>query len=1273
MKTTFNRFQSPLFAAATVLALPAASAATWNGATSASWATAGNWTGTPPDNVTPQPVVYDASSVANLAQSLNGSYTLTGITVGSITGAVTVGHATGNVLTIGSSGIGMSAATQNLSILTSANVAGNIDIAANQTWNVASGRTLTLFNASNTQNARLTGSANIEKTGAGTVLLSVGDITSTGTALDNNGNDTFTGNWTITAGKIQGQRNATHAWGRGGITLNGGTIAQTNGNWTWSNNIDVSAASVIGTDSSNGLGRTLKLLGNLTSSNSSGLTFANSTTGGTRTDDVGFVLAGSAASTYTTTTISANSRVRVGGNATASVTGDGFNAGNRGSLGSGDVTLSAANSELAFTRTDAHTVANNISGLGTVVVGGNTSAQAGTSSQVVTLSGTNTYTGATRVSRSRLNLTGSLTSAVSLDNSGSISGTGSTTGLLTFATGTNIALAGGATTTSLTSNGVTFSGSSQVIFLSAPVSSTVYDVLTYGAGTVTNPGNLLSNYRGTLTNDVTNQKFTFTAGEFGATRTWNTTDGFWEAGLDENFAEGDKIFYSGDIVTFNNPATASTVTLVGTLAPASLTVNNTNDFTFSGSGSLIGAMTLTKTGTGILTLSTANSYTGGTSVSGGTLKLGNAAGLGGGTVTVGSGATLDVAGYAPTNAINLSGTGNGTNPALWNSATTFTSLAGTITLSADATVGHAATDASNSLVLGSLNLNGNKLSINAGSVYLAIQNIPSGNIDINNGGTLYSQNGGTLTSVTGTITINAGGKFETRDTNNTTMTSVHNIALNGGTLATATITNNNGGGGGTTLKNNIQVDATNGGTINGNNTGFGINLRLAGELSGTGPLTLTGGRGVEFRGECLNYTGTATVTGGTLFFNPTTSQSFGGVIAGTRPVVKEGTGTTTLLGANTYTGVTTIRGNNGTSGEVRVSSINNGGVAGNLGQATGASANIVFGQSGLTTGKLVYTGAGESTDRLFTLNGNAIIENNGSGALNFNGTGDIGKTSGILQTLTLGGTNGGSLVANIIKGAGAGSDVAVIKEGAGTWILAGDNTYTGNTTVNAGTLELADDAQLKFVLGATSGTNNAISGAGTATLSGDFVIDTTAADALATGSWTLENVSTLTGPYGSTFSVIGFTDAGGNKWTKANGPTKVYTFDETTGILTLGPAGGFSSWAATNAPGQTVDQDHDGDGVPNGVEYFMGLSGSGFTANPAPNAFKVVSWPKGASYTGVYGTDYAIQVSSDLGIADPWTNVAESSLTIDSDSVDYDLDTAPAGPRKFARLKVTGP
>ena len=176
---------------------------------------------------------------------------------------------------------------------------------------------------------------------------------------------------------------------------------------------------------------------------------------------------------------------------------------------------------------------------------------------------------------------------------------------------------------------------------------------------------------------------------------------------------------------------------------------------------------------------------------------------------------------------------------------------------------------------------------------------------------------------------------------------------------------------------------------------------------------------------------------------------------------------------------------------------------------------------------------------LFTLN-NGITTLAG-GDVTFGGTGDI--------TVTARTTDFRFGSSHAINGGGG-----LIKDGAGTLTLSGSNNYSGNTTVSAGTLILADNASLGFTLGNASGVNNSLTGSGTATLAGDFVINTTAAETLTSGSWTLENVSTLTGPYSSTFTVVGFTDAGDDKWTKVNGG-KTYTFDEDTGILTLASGG----------------------------------------------------------------------------------------------------------------------
>jgi autotransporter-associated beta strand protein len=258
------------------------------------------------------------------------------------------------------------------------------------------------------------------------------------------------------------------------------------------------------------------------------------------------------------------------------------------------------------------------------------------------------------------------------------------------------------------------------------------------------------------------------------------------------------------------------------------------------------------------------------------------------------------------------------------------------------------------------------------------------------------------------------------------------------------------------------------------------------------------------------------------------------------------------------------------------------------------------------------------------------------------------------------------------------------KIGAGTLTLNAANTYTGNTVVNAGTLELGTTGQLKFVLGASSGVNNSITGSGTVSLKGSFVIDTSAADALSNGSWTLENVSTLPGAYEASFSVVGFTDAGSNKWTKANG-TKIYTFDETTGILTL-VAAGYSSWASINALTGTPVDDYDGDGVNNAVEYILGGTKdtndlSKLPVLDASGANLVFTFKR--DRTSIDGTTgVVIQVGTTLALwpssyAVGTTTVGSTAgITVDENNpAGFDTVTLTVAkgtdPAKFARLVVT--
>jgi len=362
-------------------------------------------------------------------------------------------------------------------------------------------------------------------------------------------------------------------------------------------------------------------------------------------------------------------------------------------------------------------------------------------------------------------------------------------------------------------------------------------------------------------------------------------------------------------------------------------------------------------------------------------------------------------------------------------------------------------------------------------------------------------------------------------------------------------------------------------------------------------------------------------------------------------------------------------------------------LTGSLGPA-GSPTSGPFGK-----GTLTWNGPStRSTTGSPTTIGNAIIFAADTTFLNAGGEQTLSFTgpvtlSGGSRTLTV--NIGASVAGKSLTLSGAigdgGNTYGLTKAGTGNLVLSGLNTYTGNTTVAAGgTLALADNAQLKFVLGNASNLNNSISGAGTVTLDGDFVIDTSAADGLSSGTWTLENVSSLTGAYGSTFTVVGFTDAGNNKWTKVNG-TKIYTFDETTGILKLDPAG-YAYWALTNATTGTAVDDFDGDGVNNAVEYILG--GTALTNDlsklptlDASGANLVFTFKRDrASIDGTTGV--AIQVGTTLAL---WPSSYTVGTTTAGSTTGVTVDeNYPAGfdtvtltiakgtdPAKFARLVVT--
>ena len=145
------------------------------------------------------------------------------------------------------------------------------------------------------------------------------------------------------------------------------------------------------------------------------------------------------------------------------------------------------------------------------------------------------------------------------------------------------------------------------------------------------------------------------------TATWNNQsgDGLWNVsssvnwnqnGIGYEYQDGVKVVFGDD--------GSGTVTLVGDIAPSSVLVNSSQDYTWKADategGKLTGSMTLTKQGSGSLTINTSNDYTGGTRIEGGTLVAGHNKALGVGDVTV-SNATLDLNRFTIDNKVALQG------------------------------------------------------------------------------------------------------------------------------------------------------------------------------------------------------------------------------------------------------------------------------------------------------------------------------------------------------------------------------------------------------------------------------------------------------------------------------------------------------------------------------------------------------------------------------------------------------------------------------------------
>ena len=229
-----------------------------------------------------------------------------------------------------------------------------------------------------------------------------------------------------------------------------------------------------------------------------------------------------------------------------------------------------------------------------------------------------------------------------------------------------------------------------------------------------------------------------------------------------------------------------------------------------------------------------------------------------------------------------------------------------------------------------------------------------------------------------------------------------------------------------------------------------------GKALGTGDVTVTGGATLAALTDLGGADGIANniIMGGNLVVAGSHDLGISGMISqsgGNRIVDITNSGITTLSNmANSYTGATRVQ---GVGSVLEVVKLADGGLASSIGASSGDGGNLLLGDG--TT--LRYIGAGDSTDRSFRISGSAgavaTVDASGSGAIHFTNSGGLShSSSNQSRTLNLTGANqDDNSMAFALANNGTGQ-LSVTKNGTGKWILSGANTYTGATTVNAGTL-----------------------------------------------------------------------------------------------------------------------------------------------------------------------------------------------------------------------------
>ncbi|EDY2051683.1 fibronectin-binding autotransporter adhesin ShdA [Salmonella enterica] len=579
-----------------------------------------------------------------------------------------------------------------------------------------------------------------------------------------------------------------------------------------------------------------------------------------------------------------------------------------------------------------------------------------------------------------------------------------------------------------------------------------------------------------------------------------------KSGSDELMVTGDNT-YSGGTTISGGTLTADHADSLGTGAVANSGVLQVGEGelenTLSGSGSLV------KTGTGELTLSGDNTYSGGTTITGGTLTADHADSLGSGDIDnsgvlkVGEGDlenTLSGSGSlvkTGTGELTLSG-GND-----YSGGTTI--IGGTLTADHADSLGTGAVANSGVLQVGegelenTLSGSGSLVKTGTGELTLSGDNSYSGGTTII-GGTLTADHADSLG--TGAVANSGVLQVGEGELENTLSGSGSLVKTGTGEL---TLSGDNSYSGGTTIDDGVLIadhaDSLGTGAVANNGVLQVGEGELKNTLSGTGSLVKIGTGELTLSGD-NTYSGGTTIDDGVLIAANVNALS-GGDVDNSGTLMLDANGAFELANITTHTGATTALAAGSTLGASQLTQEDGSTLSIDLGAATDDA--VITADSVTLAGTLNVTGIGSVTDSwtpeaytytlidsdsaitsdfddltiagmnredvdFLTIDGKVDETDN----TNYDLTASLSwyadrdnATTDAHGTFTLSDPDGSFNVAATLTDVDDTLDPgsrwdgkSLTKEGAGTLILSGDNDYSGGTTINEGTLVAASTTAL---------------------------------------------------------------------------------------------------------------------------------------------------------------------------------------------------------------------